>query len=352
MTATELLERSAPAWTAGPSGCLLWLRLQLSRNLAGMHFPRAADAKGRSEALQKVKAAVERWNADGNDPLSGFAASGFSRNERELLEARRLLPAHFPDYHDQMMLFVDKKEELSLLANGFDHLRIQCMSGSRDAGRLWRKAAYLESVLGRTLSYAYDKEFGYLTASPYRTGTALRLSAALFLPGLVRSGALSRIADNAARLGFSLRSLYDEIDDEMPYCELTNTVTLGVSEKTLCERMDRLLKDIADAEALAWKNVFRDGEMKIRDSIWRALGTLKYARLIGRKETAACAGFLQIGGEENLFPMKDPLLFRKLLLTASPAYVREATHKEGLEGDEVDLWRAVLLRSLVTEAGF
>ena len=352
MTASELLETAVPPWVSEETPTLLWVRLQLSRNLAGMHFPQSADVKNRSEVLQKVKRAVEAWNAGGGETLTGFSLSAFSQNERSLLEDRRFLPTHFPRYHDQMMLFVNEKEDTSVLVNGFDHIRIQCIQSGREADRLWRKASQLETRLGEHLEYAFDKEFGYLTASPYRTGTGLRLSAALFLPGLVRSGALSQIGEKAARLGFSLRSLYGDVDGAYPYCELMNTVTLGVSERTLTERMEQLLRDITEAEAIAWKKVFRENEMKLKDQIWRAMGTLKYARLIGRREAAECAGFLAIGAEENMFPVKTPGFFGRLLLTVSPAYVREATHKEGLDEEETDLWRAVLLRDLVKEAGF
>lgn len=352
MTSSELLETPAPPWAAEAPGALLWVRLQLSRNLAKTPFPRHADRETLSRTAQQAAAAMERWNQEETDRMTGFSVSSFSTGERELLEARRLLPARFPAYHDQMRLYVNERQDVSVLVNGFDHVRIQCIQQGADALRLWGKAVWMETRLSRDLPWAFDSEFGYLTASPYRAGTGLRLSAALFLPGLAGSGALAQAAEKAARLGFSLRSLYDDVSAAYPYCELLNTVTLGVSEETLCQRMKQLLKDILEAEQTAWKHVCGSAGMKWKDAAWRALGTLKYARLLGARETAECAGAVETGIMSGLFPSEDPQLFYKLLLAASPAWVRETTRKEELEEEDVDLWRAVLLRDLIKRAGF
>ena len=351
MSISELMGQDRFPEGTGSSGHTLWVRIQLSRNIAGYSFPHRAEIKAKTEVLQEIRNAVAHWNAKTSERFSEFSVASFSLNERELLKSKRLLPDDLSGGCEQTALFINEKQNGSLLVNGQDHLRIQYMTGSPVPGKLWEKAESLENQLGRDLTYAFDHEFGFLTASPYLTGTGLRYSAALFLPGLVKSGAISGMAENAARQGFSLRSLYGGSDRLGSFCELSNTVTLGVSEAVLTERMEQLLSDIEEAENMAWQKVFRKDEGKLKDQIWRALGTLKYARIISREEAVACAGLLHIGIMKNLFPARDPLLFPKLILTAGSGCGRGMTHKETTEEPETEVWRAVLLRNLITEAG-
>lgn len=349
MTILDLADKSA--WLPASSGkSLLSETLRLSRNIKGYHFPEHAGDKELAAAAGIVEKAVKRWNEEKEDPLYPISLAALSDTERAMLEDKGFLPSPLPNRPERMALYVNESGDMSVLVNGTDHIEIRC-AGS-DPDRLWRKASYLDSQLGRDISYAFDKEFGYLTASPYRVGTALRLSAVLFVPGLVGSGALSEAAARAAREGFTLKGFYENLDMRMPYVELTNAVTLGVKEETLAARMEQLLDDLEAAEHLGWSKVFKAGEMNLKDKVWRALGALKYARLMSREETISAAALIAAGIREDMFPDKDKNLVSRLLEAASGAYVAETTHKDNLDDEEEALWRAVLVRGIIERAGF
>ena len=341
----------APSWMENDGGPLISLTAVLARNVKDLPFPEKGDGKSRRKARALAEKAVRHWNED-HAPFTEYTLAGLSENEKELLSAKGLLPEFKGIPEEESVVFTDRSGRFSIAVNGTDDLEMRCMTASDKAENLWDELSYLDSMLERDMDYAFDEEFGYLTASPYKAGTALTMSALLFLPGLSRSGMLRKAAANAARLGFALTKAYGDGRKDSPYCRLTNTVTLGVTERMIASRMKQLIGQLREAEERTWKTLFREKENVIKDQIWRALGTLKYARRMDSAETAACAGLMKLGIAEDMFPAKDPLFFEKLLMLAEPSLVKAMTGKEELDEEGIRLWRAVLLRQAVQNAGF
>lgn len=342
MEIRKFLESAAPAWLSEKeTGSLLSLRLTLARDLAGCAFPHRADAKAKREAAEKLAAAI----AGTGEAFDAVRTGTLTENERELLEEK--LGITVGGGEGETVLYTNADASLAVLVNGEDHLTILAMQEGSAAAALWRKASFLESRIGRAVSFAFDKEFGYLTASPASVGTGLHMTASLFLPGITLGRAAGQLSEKAARAGFTIRLLGEE--NAYRY-ELSNASTLGLSEETIAGRMTQLLSDIEKAEAALWEKIYKANESAWKDAVWRALGTLKYARLIDETEAMGAAAKLRIGFRQGIFP-KTEGLYEKLSSAAGAAYVKETTHKEDISGEEEKLWRAVVLRSLITEAG-
>lgn len=337
MTISDILTKPAPT----AEGALA-ISATLSRNLSGFRFPMHADEKQRAEAAKKIEAAVQAWNESGHTPLTAFPLAGLSANERQLLAERGICPAEISA--QQAAVYLSDDGALSVLVNGEDHLRLRA-EGKTVADAL-AKVTALERALAKTLTFAFDKTFGYLTADPADCGTALRFSAELFLPGLTLENALGEAAQQAARENFKLSGLYTEVSKDLPYLRLTNTVTLGVSEETLAKRLNGLIAEIGKAEALAEEEAVRRKENELKDSAFRAMGLLKYARLLSARETLAAAGALAFGMRQKWIP-ENKMLLANLLSAASGASVRAMTHKEDLGEEDERLWRAAVVRQLV-----
>lgn len=81
----------------------------------------------------------------------------------------------------------------------------------------------------------------------------------------------------------------------------------------------------------------------MRDRIWRAVGTLKYARRIGKEEALYLAGLIRMGINADMIPDEDGLLFYRLYSLIPDSQVAEITHSTGGEKD-MEMWRSALLR--------
>src|SRR5699024_12546736 len=79
--------------------------------------------------------------------------------------------------------------------------------------------------------YAFDEEKGYLTSCPTNTGTGLRASVMIHLPGLVLTKRIKRILPVINQLGFVVRGIYGEGSEATGNVfQISNQITLGKSE--------------------------------------------------------------------------------------------------------------------------
>lgn len=133
------------------------------------------------------------------------------------------------------------------------------------------------------------------------------------------------------------------------FYEIKSTQTIGVQEEKYMQRFDSLLSDINDIENQYWEKMFKGSEITIRDQIWRALGTLKYARQIDEQEAMKLAGLIKAGVKEKMIPDKNGLLFHQIFSLVSNNQVAYTTHKEMDDAQSINAWRAALLRDAVKE---
>ena len=113
--------------------------------------------------------------------------------------------------------------------------KITCGSASSPACS-WRKPGWreIDDRLEKTLTYAYDEAFGYLTACPTNAGTGLRASVMVHLPGLVMLNRIGKVFAPLSQLGLATRGMYGEGTEALGNMfQISNQITLGRSEEEL-----------------------------------------------------------------------------------------------------------------------
>ena len=83
---------------------------------------------------------------------------------------------------------INKEETLSIMIGEEDHIRIQCMLPGEQLQRADELCSAIDQLLMHRLKYAFDTEFGYLTACPTNLGTGMRASLMVHLPALTLAG--------------------------------------------------------------------------------------------------------------------------------------------------------------------
>ncbi|HLA40171.1 MAG TPA: ATP--guanido phosphotransferase, partial [Candidatus Glassbacteria bacterium] len=183
MTFDDLAERSA-CWFNGSgfqSTLVVSSRVRLARNLHAVPFVRRASETDLREVMEAVVAACRGLRSAGE--MTFFEVSGLSELQRQLLVERHLISPALAKGRGLRGVLVDPAEALSVLVNEEDHLRIQAIVSGFQAYDAWRAAAELERELTSGLDYAFSEKWGYLTACPTNTGTGLRASILIHLPG-------------------------------------------------------------------------------------------------------------------------------------------------------------------------
>jgi protein arginine kinase len=242
--------------------------------------------------------------------------------------------------------------DVSVMVNEEDHLRIQALKSGFATGQAFAAADRLDKELGRRIPYAFHPEFGFLTACPTNTGTGMRASVLIHLPGLVLTKEISKVLAGLQQMGLTYRGLYGEGSEVVGnFFQISNQTTLGRSEEELLDHLTRVVSHVIDREQEARRVLLRDARYIIEDKLWRSYGTLRYARCLSFDEAMNYLNNVRLAVGLKLISGLSVYTLNKLLIFSQSAHL---AYLEGaaLSQVESDLARARYVRqALETEAG-
>jgi protein arginine kinase len=242
-------------------------------------------------------------------------------------------------------------EQVGVLVNEEDHLRLQAMRSGFDVPAAFAVASRMDQELGARVPFAFHKEFGFLTACPTNVGTGLRASVLIHLPGLVLTKEIAKVLAGLQQMGLTYRGLYGEGSEVVGnFFQLSNQTTLGRSEEELQDLLVRVVRHVIEREEEARRVLGRDAGYIIEDKLWRAYGTLRYARSLSFDEAMNFLSGVRLGVGLKLIPGLSVYTLNKLLIFAQSAHL---SHAEGrtLTDSESNLARAKYVRQMLATEG-
>ncbi len=327
---------------------ILSSRVVLARNLAGIPFPERASPEQKQQVAFQVKEALLPRSAGMGQPFEWIVLSELSGTAAIALAEGGLMPPETVADPAGKALLVSGDEEISVLVNEGDHLQIQILLPGEALPQAAELADRLESLLGESLSFAFDPEWGYLTQLPEDLGTALQGSVLLHLPALEEGGALERIGANYEKLGFSLTQSTPGVGSFGAQYRLANRLTLGLEEKEAIGNLETIALKLAGEERNARRELRED--LVLRDRIDRAFGVLQHARLLPAEEWAQLLSLVRLGVSLGHLQGITP----ELLLTLEHE-TRAAALSLQMESpptpEEIPFYRAERVRELLASGG-
>ena len=313
-------------------------RVRLSRNLAGYPFPSRLDpARGR-ELVGRIGGILEQ---------NGFTKIDFADISRtaaqSLVEKHYASPSFVRESHPHA-LFLNEPCNLSVMVCEEDHTRIQCILPGLSLPDAFTGVCKMEGILDDALGFAFDKQLGYLTASPSDLGTAMRVSVLLCLPMLTAGKRLEALSVQLGQTGLLLRGLRgDDHGVVGGLCRLSNRVTLGVSEGELLERMETAVEQLVAAEEQLRGRVTGVEAEQLTDRVRRAEGILRYAHRLTVHELLGYLSDLRLGASMGLTDTRVEAL-TGLLVDAMPATLTLSAQEIPKLDHERDILRAKVVR--------
>ncbi|GEM_PF-4818 len=315
-------------------------RIRLARNLVGMPFPNRAG----EQILEGIEDSV-------GEMLLEFGRTGLTRfdlEERDQLEKQVLVERHLISRQQSQSLtgravYINQEQSISIMVNEEDHLRLQFISPGQNLSPGWELASSYDDLLDERLDFAFDRQYGYLTACPTNIGTGLRASVMLHLPGLSLAGSIDKLLGSIGKFGLTFRGIYGEGSEaEGSIYQLSNQVTLGRSEEEIIDNLESILSQIKDHEHRAREELMRKQEFKMKDKIMRAYGTLKHAYQIDSMEAVKLISLLLLGVYYDLVPLERRQLLELLIMTRT-AHLQYCCSQE-MTAAQRDVSRAELFR--------
>lgn len=317
-------------------------RVRLARNIENFPFSHWANKKQEKESMEILQAAIQS-----SDLLQG---SVFVRMvelddvDRQFLLERHLISREHIVQPEFKAVVIGDKEVLSVMVNEEDHLRVQVMQSGFNLQECWRIANRLDDLLHKRVKFAYNQEWGYLTACPTNTGTGLRASVMLHLPSLVMTKQINRVLQAITKLGMTARGLYGEgTEAEGNFFQISNQITMGASEADIIDNMERIIRQVIGHEENSRKSLMKQNREMLQDKIFRANGILRSAHIISTKEMMGLLSMVRLGVDMGIISDIDRRAVNELFILTQPAHLQKIEGKT-LSSGQRDVKRAALIR--------
>jgi protein arginine kinase len=328
----------------GPmSDVVISSRVRLARNLAGFPFLSTASSGDQSE--------IYRYVADeiAGNPLSEKAflvdVEETDDIDRAFLVERHLISRQQAGGEGCRGVSIWPDETRAVMINEEDHLRLQALRSGLQLETLWREVSELDDALSQGLEFAFDRQFGYLTACPTNVGTGIRVSVMLHLPALRLTQEIDRVSRATRDMNLAVRGLYGEGTEAIgDLYQVSNQTTLGESEEEILEGFGGLvIPKVVEYERAARESLARKRSSHLDDHVWRAYGILANARRISSAETLTLLSHLRLGIHMGRFDGIDLATLNQLFLQTQPAHLQKLAEKP-LDGAARSITRADRLR--------
>lgn len=330
---------------AGPdSDVVLSSRIRLARNFSDLPYPHMSRPEQRREVMDRSVAAILHSNSSMSQLFRFLDFTSLPEIERQVLVEKHLVSKELADCGQDCGAIISEGENISLMLNEEDHLRIQCLGAGLQLESLWSLADKLDNLLSESIPFAFDDKTGYLTCCPTNIGTALRASAMLHLPALVMTGYIKGLLESVSKLGVAVRGLYGENTEATGNIfQISNQVTLGRSEDEIITGVKQLTNQIVERERSLRHELISQNGIRLEDRIHRAFGALRSARIITTEETLQKLSDVRLGVNLGMLPELDESRLNELLVGIQPGNLQK---REGrpLKPDDRDTKRAELVR--------
>ncbi|HPC10828.1 MAG TPA: protein arginine kinase [candidate division Zixibacteria bacterium] len=337
--------KSPAVWLSGKgeeSAAVLSSRVRLARNIAGCKYPPSADSETGTRIVNYVDSTVSRSDLLGRGRY--VRAGDISPLDRDFLVERHLISPAFLSGDLPKALYIGSQEQVSIMVNEEDHLRIQALASGLDPRGAYAAAKQYDQEIGRHLEYDYDPDFGFLTACPTNAGTGMRASVLIHLPGLVLTREIDHVIRHITATGLIVRGFYGEGSDVLGNLfQISNQNTLGITEDDILAQIMRVTRDIIEKEAAARRRLVDEASDMIEDKIWRAYGILKHARVLTSEEVMNLLSAVRLGQAMGIIDFLSVAQINDMLLLSQPAHLQRFYGSE-MDNNRRDFVRAQMVR--------
>lgn len=292
-----------PEWVTGSgpdAGIVISTRARLARSLAGYPFPRRASEEELAAVAREVRAASSELTARFPE-LRSLSMGRLDEDQRTYLLDIHIASVEHISGGEGRVVILEPNAVLSIMVNEEDHLRVQSLMSGLVPEEAWDLVDWADDVLAQRLEYGFSDRYGYLTSSVSNVGTGLRISAMMHLAGMAAASRLGGQLRAAYDLGVSIRGLFGEGTRSIgDLFQVSNEVTLGLSEREIVERVRSVAQYLLDQERVARRELLADQRRSLVENATRALHKLRHSRAITAYQAISMMSPLRLAAESGL----------------------------------------------------
>ncbi|TXC85570.1 protein arginine kinase [Metabacillus litoralis] len=347
MSLQNFMSKAMSAWMSqeGPdSDIVLSSRIRLARNMEQYKFPTLSSDEEAQKVLDFFEQTYANKTLEKIGQLELLKMNDLQPIQKRVLVEKHLISPNLADHSVYGGCLLSENEEVSIMINEEDHIRIQCLYPGLQLEEALKIANQLDDWIEEEVDYAFDEQRGYLTSCPTNVGTGLRASVMMHLPALVLTQKINRIIPAINQLGLVVRGIYGEGSEAVGNLfQISNQITLGKSEEDIVEDLLSVVQQLITQERNTREALYDSSQIQLEDRVYRSFGTLAYSRVIESNETAKCLSDVRLGIDLGIIKDISRNILNELMVLTQPGFLQQYFGGP-LRPNDRDIRRAALIR--------
>lgn len=316
-----------------------WLAsvLCLRRNINPFLFPNKLPLSEKIQVVHLINQSLKEEKSLSN--LSCLEAHKAKPWDKDFLIENFLLTESIHQAHMGEAFLFDFDLSILFLINLYDHLSLKIAQTGHKLQESLSRLIEIETHIGKTLSYSFSNEFGFMISDPRLCGTGLLAQAFLILPGIVLNQQLGQILRSKPFKGMTCRILVGGI------IVLENRYALGISEEQILAELETAINHLIVMEVNTHKTASSEVNITLCDKIARTLGLIRHALHLTTQEALEAIGIFKLGLNMGWIEGTSQCKLNSLIFAVRKAHML-AGHKTN---QTLEQSRALLLRDAVKD---
>ncbi len=324
-------------------------KVRLARNWDEYVFPARLSEESAKEMIGRLCEGLKDIDGQLGRRYDIVDLSQLGELKLRTLREKRVLNSSIIKKKGPMAMILSEGEDVSLVFNGMDHIRIQVLKAGFHMQEAWKEASQLDDFVNARFSYAYDEKYGYLTSYPTNVGTGMRAAVIVHLPSLSLGKKFPSLISDMGRFGVSIRGVYGEGRENYgALYEVSNQKTMGQTEPEFVGLVEKVAGQLDEQENQVRMMALKSHRLVREDEIYKSYGVLKYARRLSHKEAMSYLSQLLAGAADGLIRFAEPRSIFQLMLGIQTASLQSLSERP-LDKGELDVVRAEYLRKQLPE---
>lgn len=346
MTLEHFINEAISPWMreeGADNDIVLSSRIRLARNFANVTYPILEEEAELKKVTEFMKEEYSKASFHAYKDFQFIPMRDLSMIEKRILVEKHLISPNLTKF-PQSAVLISEDEQVSIMVNEEDHLRIQLYFPGYQLSEALEEAFGLDDWIEEKVSYAFDEKYGYLTSCPTNVGTGMRASVMMHLPALAHTKQINRMIPAINQFGLVVRGIYGEGSESLGNIyQISNQITLGKSENDIVLDLESVVKQLIEQERLARKYITEKLGLTLEDRIFRSYGILNNSRIIDSKEAIECISNVRLGIDLGMIENISKNSLNELMILIQPGFLQHYANKK-LTARERDIFRASLIR--------
>jgi protein arginine kinase len=339
----ESLNSKFPSWISntGPYPDIVFLsKVSLYRNIEGYNFTIRAKDEEKSAIYESLTEGIKTIkNLNNIYPI--FELLDY---EREFMFERHFIPYSLIQDGKHSAVVLNNEQNNILLINADEHLQISSISSGFEIEEPYNQCDQIDDNLNTEFVFSFDKKLGFLTSSPMRVGTGLKISVFVYIPAIVITSGVTDLIGDLDNNNFSMDGTYIDSGGVMgSLFKIKNEFALGISEDNIIEKTRKQVQDIIQKEIDAREYLMKNARYETEDKIWRSYGIITNARFLSLGDFLNLASAVRLGVGLGLIKNISIIDLNRWTIQSQPGHLN-LENGGNLDIREENILRAKLIR--------